>query len=114
LESAVIRQQAAISSRDIVETQRRIIEEFDFVPSLSEPYETLIEFGRRLAPMPMSLRVDRNRIRNCHGQAWLAGVRRDGRLFSARRAKRTWWPVCSQSSSRSIPVARPTKFFPIR
>jgi cysteine desulfuration protein SufE len=81
LESAVIRQQAAISSRDIVETQRRIIEEFEIVPSLSERYETLIEFGRRLAPMPMSLRVDRNRIRNCHGQAWLAGVRRDGRLF---------------------------------
>jgi cysteine desulfuration protein SufE len=77
----VISQQAAILSRDVVETQRRIIEEFEIVPSWSERYETLIEFGRRLAPMPMSLRVDRNRIRNCHGQAWLAGVRRDGRLF---------------------------------
>jgi cysteine desulfuration protein SufE len=77
----VISQQAAILSRDVVETQRRIIEEFEIVPGWSERYETLIEFGRRLAPMPMNLRVDRNRIRNCHGQAWLAGVRCDGRLF---------------------------------
>jgi cysteine desulfuration protein SufE len=81
LESAVISQQAAILSRDIAGTQRRIIEEFEMVPSWSERYETLIEFGRRLAPMPISLRVDRNRIRNCHGQAWLAGVRHEGRLF---------------------------------
>jgi cysteine desulfuration protein SufE len=81
LKSAVISQQAAVLSRDIVETQRRIIEDFEMVPSWSERYETLIEFGRRLAPMPMSLRVDRNRIRNCHGHAWLAGVRHEGRLF---------------------------------
>jgi cysteine desulfuration protein SufE len=77
----MISQQAAILSRDIVETQRRIIEEFEMVPSWNERYEILIEFGRRLAPMPMSLRVDRNRIRNCHGRAWLAGVRHEGRLF---------------------------------
>jgi cysteine desulfuration protein SufE len=77
----VIGPQAAVISRNVVETQRRIIEDFELAPSWSERYETLIEFGRRLAPMPMNLRVDRNRIRNCHGQAWLAGVRRDGRVF---------------------------------
>jgi hypothetical protein len=42
LESALISQQAAIVSRDIVGTQRRIIEEFEMVPSWSERYETLI------------------------------------------------------------------------
>jgi cysteine desulfuration protein SufE len=77
----VIDQQAAILSRPIVEAQRRLIQEFETLESWSERYETLIEFGRRLASMPMSLRVDRNRIRNCHGRAWLAGVRRDDRLF---------------------------------
>jgi cysteine desulfuration protein SufE len=81
LESAVISHEAAIVSRDIVGTQRRIIEEFEMAVSWSERYETLIEFGRRLAPMPMSLRVDRNRIRNCHGRAWLAAIRQEGRLF---------------------------------
>ena len=50
----MISRQAAILSRDIVEIQRRIIEDFEMVPSWSERYETLIEFGRRLAPMPMS------------------------------------------------------------
>jgi cysteine desulfuration protein SufE len=77
----VIGQQAAVLSRDIAATQRRIIEDFEIVPSWSERYETLIEFGRRLAPMPMNLRVERNRIRNCHGHAWLAGIRREGRIF---------------------------------
>jgi hypothetical protein len=110
----LIGQRPAIVSPDVIESQRRIIQEFEIVPNWNERYETLIEFGRRLAPMPMSLRVDSNRIRNCHGDARLAGVRRDGRLFSARRGKQTWSPACSQSSLRSIPVARPTKFFPIR
>jgi cysteine desulfuration protein SufE len=77
----VLSEQTAILSHDIVEAQRRLIEEFSIFDSWSERYETLIEFGRRLAPMPVSLRVDRNRIRNCHGQAWLAGVRRDDKLF---------------------------------
>jgi sulfur transfer protein SufE len=48
LESAAISHEAAIVSRDIVGTQRRIIEEFDMAASWSERYETLIEFGRRL------------------------------------------------------------------
>jgi cysteine desulfuration protein SufE len=77
----MIAQQAAILSRDIVETQRPLIEEFKLFESWSERYEALIEFGRRLAPMPTSLRVDRNRIRNCHGDAWLAGMRRNRVLY---------------------------------
>jgi sulfur transfer protein SufE len=44
LESAVIGQQAAILSHDIVETQRRLIEEFEIFDSWSERYETLIDF----------------------------------------------------------------------
>jgi len=77
----MIAQQHAILSRNIVETQRLLIEEFELFDSWSDRYETLIEFGRRLAPMPTSLRVDRNRIRNCHGDAWLAGIRRNGVLY---------------------------------
>jgi cysteine desulfuration protein SufE len=65
----MIGQQAAVLSRDIVEAQRRIIGEFELFDDWRDRYETLIEFGRRLAPMPVSLRVDRNRIRNCHGDA---------------------------------------------
>jgi cysteine desulfuration protein SufE len=81
LESAVISEQAAILYHDIVETERRIIGEFETFDDWRDRYETLIEFGRRLAPMPPSLRVDRNRIRNCHGDAWLSGMRRNGLLY---------------------------------
>jgi cysteine desulfuration protein SufE len=81
LESDVIDQEAAIAGHDIIEVQRRIVDEFEFVDCWIERYETLIDFGRRLAPMPASLRNDRNRIRTCHGEAWLAGIRRDGRLY---------------------------------
>jgi cysteine desulfuration protein SufE len=81
LESAVIDQQAAIFSRDVVEAQRRVIEEFEILESWSERYENLIEFGRRLEPLPEIMKVDRNRLRSCRGDAWLAGVRRDGLLY---------------------------------
>jgi cysteine desulfuration protein SufE len=77
----VLSEQTAILSHDIVEAQRRLVEEFSIFDSWSERYETLIEFGKRLAPMPVSLRVDRNRIRNCHGRAWLAGVCHHDKLF---------------------------------
>ena len=77
----MISHEVQILSHDIVEAQRRLIEEFSIFDDWSERYETLIEFGRRLAPMPMSLRIDRNLIRNCHGDARLAALHRDGRLF---------------------------------
>jgi cysteine desulfuration protein SufE len=80
LESAVIDQEATIVDHDIIDAQRLIVDEFEFVDGWIERYETLIDLGRRLAPMPASLRNDRNRIRTCRGDAWLAGIRRDGRL----------------------------------
>ena len=73
--------EVAILSHPIVETQRRVIDEFEMFDDWRDRYETLIEFGRRLAPMPTSLKVDRNRIRNCRGDAWLAGIRRNGLLY---------------------------------
>jgi cysteine desulfuration protein SufE len=76
----VIDQEAAVIGEDIIDAQRRIVEEFEFADGWIERYETLIDFGRRLAPMPASLRTDRNRIRTCQGDAWLAGTRRGGRL----------------------------------
>jgi cysteine desulfuration protein SufE len=75
------RSQAAILSHDIVETQRRLIEEFEIFDSWSERYETLIDFGRRLQPLPEIMKVDRNRLRSCRGDAWLAGIRCDGLLY---------------------------------
>jgi cysteine desulfuration protein SufE len=79
LESAVVEQEAAVIG-DVIEAQRRIVDEFELVDGWIERYETLIDFGRRLAPMPASLRTERNRIRACRGDAWLAGIHSGGRL----------------------------------
>jgi cysteine desulfuration protein SufE len=73
--------EAAVMAGDIIEAQRRIVAEFEFADGWIERYETLIDFGQRLAPMPASLRTERNRIRTCQGDAWLAGTRRGGRLY---------------------------------
>ena len=77
----MIGQQAAILSHDIVETQRRLIEEFEIFDSWSERYETSIDFGRRLQPLPEIMKVDRNRLRSCRGDARLAGIRCNGLLY---------------------------------
>jgi cysteine desulfuration protein SufE len=74
----VIDQEAAAIG-DVIEAQRRIVDEFELVDGWIERYETLIDFGR-LAPMPASLRTERNRIRACRGDAWLAGIHSGGRL----------------------------------
>ena len=65
----MIDQEATIVDHDIIDAQRLIVDEFEFVDGWIERYETLIDLGRRLAPMPASLRNDRNRIRTCRGDA---------------------------------------------
>ena len=106
--------EAAILSHPIVETQRRVIDEFEMFDDRRDRYETLIEFGRRLAPMPTSLKVDRNRIRNCRGDAWLAGIRRNGLLYLSAASEADVVAGLLAISSRSIPALRPMRSFPIR
>jgi cysteine desulfuration protein SufE len=65
----------------IEQAQRRIVDEFAFVGDWSDRYQTLIDVGRRLAPMPDRLKVDHNRIRNCQGEAWLAAEWQSGRMY---------------------------------
>lgn len=81
LEQAAVSQRAVSLRHDIVEAQRRLIEEFEIFHGWSERYQYLIELGGRLAPIPEAMKIDRNRIRNCLGDAWLAGTRRNGLLY---------------------------------
>ncbi len=71
---------APACAQTIVQAQERIIEEFGLLDDWNDRYQNLIECGRRLAPMRDTLRVERNRIQNCHGDAWLAAEDRDGLL----------------------------------
>jgi cysteine desulfuration protein SufE len=81
LEQAAIDRRVATFRHNIIEAQRRLIEEFEIFDSWSERYQYLIELGRRLAPIPEIMKTDRNRIRNCQSDAWLAGIRRNGLLY---------------------------------
>jgi cysteine desulfuration protein SufE len=81
LERAAIDPPVVIFRHDIDEAQRRLIEEFEIFDSWGERYQYLIELGRRLAPIPELMKTDRNRIRNCLGEAWFAGTRRNGLLY---------------------------------
>lgn len=74
-------ERAAVLSPGVTEAQRRLIEEFEIFEGWSERYEYLIELGRRLMPIPETMRDDRDRIRNCRGDAWLAGFLRNGLLY---------------------------------
>jgi sulfur transfer protein SufE len=109
----VIEQEAAVIG-DVIEAQRRIVDEFELVDGWIERYETLIDFGRRLAPMPASLRTERNRIRACQGDAWLAASRKDGRLYLSAASETDVLAGLPPSSSKSIPGARRKMFSTIR
>ncbi len=65
----------------IAQTQRRIADEFALLDDWSDRYQSLVDFGRRLAPMPACLKVNHNRIFNCHGEVWLAAERRAGLMY---------------------------------
>jgi cysteine desulfuration protein SufE len=61
--------------------QERIAEEFKSLADSSERYEHLVALGRNLAPMPDALKVDGNHLRDCRGDAWLAGEYSQGILY---------------------------------
>ncbi len=71
---------SAPRAESVAHAQQRIVDEFGFFEDWDERYQNLVDFARRLAPMPENLRVDQNRIRNCRGAVWLAAEERDGAL----------------------------------
>jgi cysteine desulfuration protein SufE len=56
-----------------------IIENFSLLDEWDDRYRYVIELGRGLAPLPDADRTDRNKVRGCASQVWLAtSVRPDG------------------------------------
>jgi hypothetical protein len=100
----VIDQEAAVIG-EVIEAQRRIVDEFELVDGWIERYETLIDFGRA------SRRCRRDSERSATAFAPARATRGSpesttaGASTSAPRAKRTCSPDCSRSSSKSIPGA---------
>ncbi|WP_395681889.1 SufE family protein [Dokdonella sp.] len=53
------------------QAQAAIAEEFAFFGDWTERYQYLIDLGRRLAPLPESLKVDQYKVTGCQSQVWL-------------------------------------------
>ena len=54
------------------EAQQAIVEEFGMLGDWSERYQYLIDLGRRLPPLPESLRTDAYKVDGCQSQVWIA------------------------------------------
>ena len=67
-------------STSIVDHQKQLIEEFLLFENWAERYQYLIDLGDALAPLPVSMRTDANRITGCHSETFLIGVRTNGQL----------------------------------
>ena len=50
----------------------QIIADFDLLDDWEDRYRYLIELGRNLPPLPDAERSDKNKVRGCASQVWLA------------------------------------------
>ncbi|MBQ6791080.1 MAG: SufE family protein [Paludibacteraceae bacterium] len=62
----------------INEAQDEIIEEFEFFDDWIGRYELLIEYGKKLKPMPESDKTDQNLIDGCQSKVWLTAQLQGG------------------------------------
>lgn len=62
----------------INEAQDEIIEEFEFFDDWIGRYELLIEYGKKLKPLPESDKTDQNLIDGCQSKVWLAAQLQGG------------------------------------
>lgn len=62
----------------INESQDEIIEEFEFFDDWIGRYELLIEYGKKLKPMPESDKTDQNLIDGCQSKVWLTAQLQGG------------------------------------
>jgi len=52
-------------------TIERILEDFEMLDSWDDRYRYVIELGRKLEPLPESMRTEENKVRGCASQVWL-------------------------------------------
>lgn len=56
----------------------RLIETFDFLETWPERYQMILEFGKKLPPMPDELKTEANRVRGCQSTVHIAARKRPG------------------------------------
>jgi cysteine desulfuration protein SufE len=68
----------------INEKQDEIIEEFDLFDDQLDKTQYIIDLGKKLPPMPESLKTDENRIMGCQSKVWVDAELKDDSSHGTR------------------------------
>ena len=55
----------------ILQTQARLVAEYQAIPAWEDRYQKIIALGRALPPLPEQFRTDENKVRGCSSTVWL-------------------------------------------
>ena len=55
----------------ILQTQSRLVAEYQALPDWESRYQKIIALGRALPPLPEEFRTDDNKVRGCSSTVWL-------------------------------------------
>jgi cysteine desulfuration protein SufE len=69
------------AERDILETEKEIVDEFALFDSWDDKYEYIIDMGKKLDPLDPVFKTDDNRVRGCQSSVWLVAEYRNGKLY---------------------------------
>lgn len=69
---------SAVASID--ETQREVVEEFEFFDDWMDRYQYIVDLGRQLPEFPEDWKTDENRLHGCQSQVWFHWRHDDGSL----------------------------------
>ncbi len=67
--------------KNIQETEKEIVEEFELFDEWSSRYEYIIELGQKLPPLDEKYKVDENKIKGCQSSVWLNAYEQDGLVY---------------------------------
>ena len=65
---------------NLIEREKNIISDFNFLESWEQKYEFLIDLGKELPVMSESLKVEENLIKGCQSNVWLSSYLKDEKI----------------------------------
>lgn len=65
---------------NLIEREKNIISDFNFLESWDQKYEFLIDLGKELPVMSESLKVEENLIKGCQSNVWLSSYLKDEKI----------------------------------
>ena len=65
---------------NLIEREKNIISDFNFLESWDQKYEFLIDLGKELPVMSEGLKVEKNLIKGCQSNVWLSSYLKDEKV----------------------------------